>query len=71
MTNPMVEEKNFFFVFLDSEWLNSKKKWKKIFLIFFENFEIFEILGPHGTLKTPWDDDDPLRTPWIGLKSEY
>ena len=31
-----------------------------------ENFEIFEnseILGPHGTLKTPWRDDEAIRTP--------
>ena len=31
----------------------------------------FEILGPHGSLETPWGDDEPLRTPQICLKSEY
>ena len=34
---------------------------KNFFDFFFQNFENFEILGPHGTLKTPWEDDEPLR----------
>ena len=43
MTNPMVEEKkNFrFFRFLDSEWLNSKKKMKKKFFDFFSCAGVF------------------------------
>ena len=54
MTNPMVEEKNFFSFFWTQNDSIRKKKWKKNFSIFFQNFENFEILGPHGTLKTPW-----------------
>ena len=70
MTNPMVEE-NFFFRFFGLRMTQFEKKNDFFFLIFFENFEIFEILGPQGTLKTPWRDDEAIRTPWIGLKSEY
>ena len=64
----------FFFVFLDSEWLNSKKNEKKNFRLFWKIsnfFEFFENLGPHGTFETPWGDDEPPRTPQICLKSEY
>ena len=62
MTNPMVEE-NFFFSFFGLRMTQFEKKMKKKNSIFFENFENFEILGPQGTLKTPWEDDEPLRTP--------
>ena len=73
MTDLNGTEKKFF-VFLDSEWLISKKKIKNFFLTFlkiFDFFDFFEILGPQGTFETPWGDDEPLRTPQISLKFEY
>ena len=65
MTNPMVEEKIFFrfFRFFGLRMTQFEKKMKKKFLIFFEIFENFEILGPQGTFKTPWRDDEAIRTP--------